>query len=129
MPSALRTTGLVPLAAAALLALAGCGSTSSAEEGTDLAGSSWGSPAAQEPHLMLSTDGALEGHDGCNSLSGTWSADGSTVTFSELGGTEMACPDVDPWLSDARSAEVDGDTMSVKDESGDEIGTLGRFDG
>lgn len=129
MSSAHRPARLLSLAAVALLALAGCGSTSSAEEGTDLAGSYWGSPAAAEPHLTFERDGQLQGHDGCNSLSGTWSADGSSVTFTELGGTEMACPDVDPWLSDARSAEVEGDTMSVKDKSGDEIGTLGRFDG
>jgi len=44
--------------------------------------------------------------------------------FGPFAATMMACGDVDTWLSGASSATVDGDTMSVLDEKGKEIGTL-----
>lgn len=128
MPAARRTLQVLPVAAAALLALSACGGASSAEEAPAAQGT-WGSMADSEPHLILSGGGELQGHDGCNSLTGTWTADGSTVEFSELGATEMACPDVDTWLHDARSGEIEGDELVVKNGDGEEIGTLERVDG
>ncbi|MFC0716086.1 hypothetical protein [Cellulomonas biazotea] len=40
--------------------------------------------------------------------------------------TSMACEGVDTWLSGASTAEVEGDDLVVRDESGEEIGTLVR---
>ena len=48
------------------------------------------------------------------------------LTFENVASTLMACADVDTWLSALDTATIDGSTMTVFDESGDEIGTLER---
>ncbi len=66
------------------------------------------------------------GTDGCNRLRGSWSDDGETITFSNVASTRMACPDVDTWLSALATGTIAGETLTVFDVSGTEIGTLER---
>ena len=87
----------------------------------------WGDTATRtEPSLVLADDDGLTGTDGCNQLVGSWTADGANVTFSDVASTRMACEGVDTWLSGLATAVVSGDTLSVSDASGAEIGTLER---
>ncbi|PJJ63626.1 META domain-containing protein [Compostimonas suwonensis] len=88
----------------------------------------WGSvtAVAGEPVLVLSEDGSVSGSDGCNTLTGTWTSDGTTVTFGQLASTMMFCEGVDTWLVGASTATVEGDTLTVFDESAVQIGTLPR---
>ena len=55
-----------------------------------------------------------------------WKAEGATVTFDMVAGTRKACPDVDTWLSGMVTGTVEGDTLTVLDQDGAEIGTLER---
>ena len=107
--------------------LAGCASSSGSGaelSDTDVAGK-WVEADSKPPvYLELGEDGALTGTDGCNQLSGTWEVDGTSVEFSDLAATMMACEDVDTWLSGAESATVDGDQMTVMGAGDKKIGTL-----
>lgn len=76
-------------------------------------------------HVTL-TRGQLRGTDGCNGLGGRYVVEGDTVTFSLGFSTMKACPGVDTWLRTISSATVSGDTMTVFDRDGEEIGTLTR---
>lgn len=102
------------------LAVSGCGSAASDAEGV------WGQASEGSPQLVLDAEGSLSGTDGCNTLMGSWSQEGDTVTFSGVATTLMECPDVDTWLSLMDSATVDGDTLRVHDDTGADIGTLDR---
>jgi heat shock protein HslJ len=75
---------------------------------------------------VLADDGTLTGTDGCNRLSGGWSADGDTVTFDEVVSTRMFCEGVDAWLSGLATATISAAEMTVLDASGAELGTLTR---
>lgn len=86
----------------------------------------WGEDARKKPHLVLAEDGKVSGSDGCNRLMSTWKLTDETVTFSEVAGTLMACEGVDTWLLQMHTAVIDGDTMTVLNEGGKEIGTLTR---
>jgi len=132
MARMLRFTTLIgTILAAAALALAGCatggGGTGYGGGASESAAGTWGDTGeTTEPSLVLEDDGTLTGTDGCNHLSGEWTEDGDTVTFENVASTLMACADVDTWLSGLATATVDGSTMTVFDQSGDEIGTLPR---
>src|SRR5690625_3473835 len=98
---------------------AGCGTeTSSSPEGT------W--TGAEDTQLELTEDGTVTGNDGCNHLSGSWEQDGETIVFSGMISTLMACTDVDVWLTDPRSATIEGDTMVVYGREDAELGELQR---
>ncbi|MFD4422522.1 META domain-containing protein [Agromyces sp. NPDC058484] len=87
----------------------------------------WGDAGAPaEPSLGLASDGALTGTDGCNRLMGSWSDDAETITFEDVASTRMACPDVDTWLSALATGTIAGETLTVFDADGAEIGTLER---
>lgn len=120
MSSRFAVPTIVAVASAALLLLAGCSSPASAAEGT------WGEDHPGRPHLVLAGDGALSGSDGCNRLIGSWEQDGEAVRFIGVGSTMMACPDVDDWLAALDSAVLEGDSLRVRDATGDEIGVLRR---
>jgi heat shock protein HslJ len=121
-------------AAAALLATAACATpaagplsleTPDAAEPASVVGT-WSQDAPGEPHLAFTESGGVEGSDGCNGLGGTYTVDGDQVSV-ELGlSTMMACVGVDTWLHNIASATFDGDTMTVFDSSGAEIGQLQR---
>ncbi|SJM59327.1 META domain-containing protein [Gulosibacter sp. 10] len=108
-------------AGAASLLLAAC-----ADAGSPSPIGEWGSTAPGQPHLEFSEE-EVSGSDGCNGLGGPWSQDADgTLNIGPLVGTLMACPDVDTWLGEAYTAEVDGDLLRVYDREGAEIGTLER---
>lgn len=112
---------LAAAAAVAALTLTGCSSASASPVG------SWGDASKRDqPSLELSEDGKVTGTDGCNRLMGGYSEEGGTVQFEQLASTMMYCEGVDTWLSKASSATVSGDTLTIADESGTEIGTLQR---
>lgn len=94
----------------------------------DVAGT-WKSDEAGQPYLNFNNEGAAWGTDGCNGINTTYSLEGSTVTLEPWISTMRACMGVNDWLRNARFAEVDGDTMTVSNRDGEEIGTLRRSAG
>lgn len=115
----IRLANPIVAAACVALLLTGCAA------GRSAAGT-WSGSGEQPPSLDLASGGHLSGTDGCNRLVGSWSEDGDAVTFSQVASTRMFCADVDTWLSGLHSAKVDGDTLTVLDASGAQIGTLAR---
>ncbi|MCS5734652.1 META domain-containing protein [Herbiconiux daphne] len=80
-----------------------------------------------EAYLTLTDDFEVSGSDGCNSLAGTWSeGDDGTVVLSSMISTLIGCEGAEPWLTRAGSLTIEGDTATVLDASGTEIGTLTR---
>jgi heat shock protein HslJ len=63
----------------------------------------------------------LSADAGCNHLFGTVAVDGDTLTASDIGGTEMGCPDgrndQDAWVAEflgaGPTAVLDGDTLTL----------------
>ncbi|RFA07753.1 hypothetical protein B7R21_15465 [Subtercola boreus] len=86
----------------------------------------WGDQSPRQPYLIFDDDSTVSGNDGCNSLGSTYELSGDTITFSRSTSTMMACIGVDSWLSALSTAVVDGDTMTVRNEKGDTIGTLSK---
>lgn len=127
--SRIRSTArLAALAAAALaaLTLAACAGLGSNDSGS-VSGTTWGDAEAENaPSLTFESDGRVHGTDGCNRLMGDWAEEGATVTFDKLASTMMFCDGVDTWLSRAATAVRDGDTLTVIDDTGEEIGKLAR---
>lgn len=140
-PAALRRVmGIAVLGFALPLAACGTGSepsepTSSAptesESPTDSADTDaidpagkWTSPEAGDPFLEFSDDGQVKGSDGCNAIQTTWEVDGDKILITSFTTTQKACAGVDPWLSKASSATVEGNVMKVADASGKVIGGL-----
>lgn len=118
-PSRLRL--FAAAAAVAALALTGCSSAASTVVG------SWGDSAqTDQPSLNFSDDGKVTGTDGCNRLMGGYTEDGGVITFEQLASTMMFCEGVDTWLSQAVTAKLSGDTLTINNEAGAEIGTLKR---
>lgn len=127
MARMLRSPSLIgTLLVAASLALAGCATNAGPGGAPDPVGS-WGDTTTDtEPSLVLADDGTLTGTDGCNRLAGDWSQDGDTIRFEQVASTRMFCEGVDTWLSGLATATITGDTMTVLDASGAELGTLPR---
>ncbi|WP_258064918.1 META domain-containing protein [Pseudoclavibacter sp. AY1H1] len=119
-----KTIGVsIAVAAATLLFLSGCAQTAASAAGT------WGTPDSSgrgEPGLRLSDDGRVTGNDGCNRLMGDWSETDGKIEFGALASTMMFCEGVDTWLVGAASASVDGNSLLIYNDAGDEIGTLPR---
>jgi heat shock protein HslJ len=125
------------MAATALL-LAGCAGTGEPDEDDTP------SATAQEPSFegrwqaddpegaFLEFDpvdedgGTLTGSDGCNGVGGEFFVDGSTARIDRAPGTLKGCTGVDTWLKDVATVVLDGDTMTVQDSEGEDLGTLTR---
>ena len=80
---------------------------------------------ARTPTLLLETGGRVAGSDGCNRISGSYTVDGSAVTFSKLAGTLMACADGDEYAAPFRGAlestarwRLTGDGLELLDQRG-----------
>lgn len=108
--------------AAATLTLVGCASGD-----TSKAQGTWGTAnVTGEPWLVLEADGSFNGSDGCNGVFGAYTVSGDTVTLDDMGSTLMFCEGVDTWLSNAATARIDNNTMTVMNADAQEIGTLER---
>jgi heat shock protein HslJ len=107
------------------LVLTACGDDSSADvEGSWqlVSGSFDGDaiePEAANP-VTLEFDGEMaSGHAGCNSFSGGYTQEGTSIEFGEIAITQMACPALDletlytAALSDVNTASVDGDELTL----------------
>lgn len=87
----------------------------------------WGDPTdPSRPSLVLAEDGRLSGTDGCNRLTGSWTVDGTTLTFSALASTMMFCEGVDTWLLGAAAADLVAGSLVIRDSTGTVLGTLER---
>ncbi|MCQ1946004.1 META domain-containing protein [Arthrobacter sp. zg-Y1116] len=126
---------LLPVLAGALL-LSACGNNAGASPDP---GGNGGSSAADvtgpwgdvdnpdAPSLDFSPDGRVSGTDGCNRLMGHWTVSGNRVTLRDMATTLMACPPgMDTWLAAGAAADVDGGTLRIYDQAGNEIGVLER---
>jgi heat shock protein HslJ len=51
------------------------------------------SDSIREVYLLLKEQGRIYGSDGCNRVAGTYQADDTSVRFSEMAVTRMACTD------------------------------------
>ena len=46
---------------------------------------------SRQPRLTLTADGRVSGFDGCNRLAGSYQATGTSIAFSQMASTKMAC--------------------------------------
>ena len=88
----------------------------------------WTSPEAGDPYLEFLEDGSLEGSDGCNVIATTWEVKGDEIVIDSFMTTQKACSGVDPWLSKAATATIEGNVMKVEDSNGKVIGGLEKED-
>ena len=88
----------------------------------------WYAAAQGDPYLEFTPQGAVSGTDGCNAISSQWIADGSTISIKPFTTTQKACAGVDSWLGNVSKVKVDGDTMTVLDIEGKEIGELKKVE-
>ena len=87
----------------------------------------WVSDENGQPYLELSNDGKVKGTDGCNGFVTTY--EDNIDGYAELkpfAQSLRGCPGVNTWLGKGRKLFVEGDTMTVQDRDGEEIGTLER---
>jgi heat shock protein HslJ len=52
-----------------------------------------GMATSREPHLQLHPGGRFAGADGCNRMMGGYTLKDKAITFGQVAGTQMACPD------------------------------------
>ncbi|WP_449282347.1 META domain-containing protein [Leucobacter sp.] len=127
MKKTLAVTGLL---AAALLALSACAASPAA----GVVGV-WGDPDAQGRPSLEFTAGAddsageYSGTDGCNRVGGAYTVNDRAVDLGMMRSTLMFCEGVDTWLSQARTAQLEGDVLTFLDEGGQQIGSLERQGG
>jgi putative lipoprotein len=113
-------TAVVILAVTALT-LIGCSQPaasavpSAAGPPTELPGTSWvlqGISGAElgtgVPTIDFGTDGNVSGSAGCNTFNGTYTVDGSSISFGPLASTKMACPTADMAVETAFLAGLAG---------------------
>ena len=86
----------------------------------------WRADSAGEPHLTLGDDLSVTGSDGCNAIVTTYALSNGVIEFTSFLSTLKACQGVDTWLSAVSAASVSGETMTVFNRAGDEIGVLHR---
>jgi heat shock protein HslJ len=111
------------------------GSASEASESASASGEAavdpvgrWTSPEAGDPYLEFLDDGSLEGSDGCNVIATTWEVEDDEIVIDSFMTTQKACSGVDPWLSKAATATIEGNVMKVEDSNGKVIGGLEKED-
>ncbi len=84
-----------------------------------------GSPAPEQEVEIFFLDGRVGAKGGCNSMSGGYELDGSTLVVSPMASTMMACADelmeLDTWLSTLLSSSptvgLDGDTRTISKDT------------
>ncbi len=115
--------------------LAGC-ATSSGTRGpvADLAGSHWTvvsidgkSPARSDDALTVEfgVDGRISGNSGCNTYSGPYIRDESTLRIGELMSTRRACTDSDRQSQETRVLDILQGETTLRRERDDRISLRG----
>ncbi|WP_232664374.1 META domain-containing protein [Pseudonocardia sp. TRM90224] len=83
-----------------------------------------------QPFLDFATDGTWTGSDGCNRTAGRWivALDGTLLATDLLEQTLIGCDNlpVGTWLTGARRAGLDGETLVLLAADGTETGRLTR---
>lgn len=115
------------------LTLAACAGKPSASVVGDWKLISYGSPANPtsavpniEATVTFGSDGKLSGNVGCNSFSGDYKVDGSTITFGPVISTMMACADpimqqesaVLSVFANSATFKIDGKTLTITSSDG-----------
>lgn len=80
------------------------------------------------PHVTFAGD-TWTGSDGCNGASGRWTIDAKGAFLATSGAMTLIGCDGAPipsWISNARTAALDGDLLKLFDVTGSEIATLQR---
>ncbi|EMR01510.1 copper resistance protein NlpE N-terminal domain-containing protein [Cesiribacter andamanensis] len=91
----------------------------------------------QEPHIRLLLEGSrLQGHGGCNSLSGSYRLEGGNrLRFSQVASTRMACPNMEPEvqlhkvLEGADRYHLSGDSLQLLSPQGSPLALFVAEDG
>jgi heat shock protein HslJ len=114
----------------ALFFLTGCGGSSG--QAPDLDGTEWGLvemngeaiPEDVEINIAFS-EGQISGQSACNRYFAGYTQEGTTLTFDQAGSSNMYCEglmdleaDYLQVLSEVKSFELSGDTMTMKNQSG-----------
>jgi heat shock protein HslJ len=55
----------------------------------------------QPPTLSLGADGTFSGFGGCNTVNGTYTVNGSSISFAIIGSTMMACDESATWIQES----------------------------
>jgi heat shock protein HslJ len=83
---------------------------------------------ARQAHLMFRPEGTLTGADGCNSLRGSYKADGAALTIGPVMGTLMACSGLERRFLEALGAtkkwKVSGNELTLLDGSDRPVATF-----
>jgi heat shock protein HslJ len=79
----------------------------------------------REAHLVFQASGRVSGSDGCNRITGSYERKGDAITFGQMAGTLMACPDsagieqgFHAALKGATRVQIAGDRLELLDASG-----------
>ena len=79
----------------------------------------------REAHLVFEAGGRVSGSDGCNRITGGYELKGDGITFGQMAGTQMACPDtadielgVRAALTGASRWMIVGDRLELFDGTG-----------
>lgn len=89
----------------------------------------WELAHPRKPYVELRADGTWDGSDGCNLSRGRWAAGpGGALVAAASGTTLMACDGAPApsWLSQARRAALDADTLVLLGADAAELGRLPR---
>jgi heat shock protein HslJ len=80
----------------------------------------------REPHFVLQPEtGRVTGSGGCNRMAGSYTLAGDKLTFGQMAGTRMACPDgmdvesaFHKALGEVASWRIEGNTLELLDAAG-----------
>lgn len=137
----MKTIWVLLAISAAAFVLSACGS--SAGNNTPLPGTKWeltslnGAAPVKGTSLTLffGNDDKANGNAGCNNFSGTYKVSGSSLAFSQMVSTMMACaPAVNDQeqsflqaLGDTKSFESSADKLTLKDGSGNVLAVFAPY--
>jgi heat shock protein HslJ len=80
----------------------------------------------RQPHLVFGANGQLSGADGCNRLTGPYTAKENGLTFGEIAATRMACPVTDDLAIRFQSALKGTSHWSIVDGRLELYGATGK---
>jgi heat shock protein HslJ len=117
----------------ALFFLTACGG--SGGEAPDLDGTEWGlfemngEAIPEDVEITIEfSEGQISGQSACNRYFAGYTQEGNTLTFDQAGSSNMFCEGLMDFegeyllaLSEVKSFESSGDTMTLKNESGEAI--------